>query len=123
MDFSTGGSTMEREAFLKSRGIKTLRFWNSHLRRNAQSIRDTIFNELQSARATSVAGIHEPDEYRGKKSVETSDLTPALSSEEREEERSPSFWQDRVIGIAKWSSLKPSTDYTCLLRSSGRRSG
>jgi very-short-patch-repair endonuclease len=28
----------EREAFLKSRGIKTLRFWNSHLRRSAQSI-------------------------------------------------------------------------------------
>jgi very-short-patch-repair endonuclease len=37
-----------REAFLKSRGIKTLRFWNSHLRRNPQSIRDTIFNELQA---------------------------------------------------------------------------
>ena len=37
----------EREAFLKSRGIKTLRFWNSGLRKNAQSIRDTIFNELQ----------------------------------------------------------------------------
>jgi very-short-patch-repair endonuclease len=34
--------------FLKSHGIKTLRFWNSHLRRNAQSIRDTIFNELQA---------------------------------------------------------------------------
>jgi very-short-patch-repair endonuclease len=37
-----------RQAFLNSRGIKTLRFWNSHLRRNAQSIRDTIFNELQA---------------------------------------------------------------------------
>lgn len=37
----------EREEFLKSRGVKTLRFWNSHMRRNAQSIRDTIFNELQ----------------------------------------------------------------------------
>ena len=37
-----------RERFLQSRGIKTLRFWNSHLRRNAQSIRDTIFHELQS---------------------------------------------------------------------------
>jgi len=36
-----------REKFLQSRGIKTLRFWNSHLRRNAQSIRDTIFEELQ----------------------------------------------------------------------------
>jgi very-short-patch-repair endonuclease len=39
---------MEREKFLQSRGIKTLRFWNSYLRQNAQSIRDTIFNELQA---------------------------------------------------------------------------
>ena len=38
---------VEREKFLQSHGIKTLRFWNSHLRRNAQSICDTIFNELQ----------------------------------------------------------------------------
>ena len=38
----------EREKFLQSRGIKTLRFWNSHLRRNSQSIRDMIFNELQT---------------------------------------------------------------------------
>jgi len=38
----------EREKFLKSRGIKTLRFWNSHLRRNVQSIRNTIFRELQA---------------------------------------------------------------------------
>jgi very-short-patch-repair endonuclease len=37
----------EREKFLKSHGIKTLRFWNSHLRRNPQSIRDAIFEELQ----------------------------------------------------------------------------
>jgi len=38
----------EREKFLKSLGIKTLRFWNSRLRRDAQTIRDTIFNELQT---------------------------------------------------------------------------
>jgi very-short-patch-repair endonuclease len=38
---------VEREKFLKSRGIKTLRFWNSHLRRHAQGVRDTIFHELQ----------------------------------------------------------------------------
>jgi very-short-patch-repair endonuclease len=37
-----------REAFLQSRGIKTLRFWNSHLRRNTQSIRDTVFHGLQA---------------------------------------------------------------------------
>jgi very-short-patch-repair endonuclease/pimeloyl-ACP methyl ester carboxylesterase len=36
-----------REKFLRLHGIKTLRFWNSRMRRNAQSIRDTIFNELQ----------------------------------------------------------------------------
>jgi very-short-patch-repair endonuclease len=36
-----------REEFLRSRGIKTLRFWNAQLRRNPQSIRDTIFEELQ----------------------------------------------------------------------------
>ena len=39
---------LEREKYLQSLGIKTLRFWNSYLRRNAQSIRDTIFNELQT---------------------------------------------------------------------------
>jgi very-short-patch-repair endonuclease len=39
---------MEREKFLESQSIKTLRFWNSHLRRNAQSIRDTLFRKLQS---------------------------------------------------------------------------
>ena len=38
----------EREKFLKSLGIKTLRFWNSRLRRDDQTIRDTIFTELQS---------------------------------------------------------------------------
>ncbi len=37
----------KREAFLSSRSIKVLRFWNSGLRRHAQSIRDTIFHELQ----------------------------------------------------------------------------
>jgi ATP-dependent helicase HrpA/adenine-specific DNA-methyltransferase len=39
---------LEREKFLSSYGIKTLRFWNGQLRRNAQSIRDSIFNELQA---------------------------------------------------------------------------
>ena len=38
----------EREKYLTSQGIKVLRFWNSHLRRNAQNIRDTIFRELQA---------------------------------------------------------------------------
>lgn len=38
---------LEREQFLQSHGIKTLRFWNPQLRRNAQNVRDTIFDELQ----------------------------------------------------------------------------
>ena len=37
----------EREKYLATQGIKVLRFWNSHLRRYTQSIRDTIFEELQ----------------------------------------------------------------------------
>ena len=36
-----------REDFLNSRGIRTLRFWNSELRQNAREIRDAIFSELQ----------------------------------------------------------------------------
>jgi ATP-dependent helicase HrpA/adenine-specific DNA-methyltransferase len=39
---------LEREKFLQSLGIKTLRFWNSRLRRDAQVVRDAIFNELQT---------------------------------------------------------------------------
>ncbi|HEY3761029.1 MAG TPA: DUF559 domain-containing protein [Verrucomicrobiae bacterium] len=38
---------LKREEYLKSLGIKTLRFWNSRLRRDAQNIRNTIFEELQ----------------------------------------------------------------------------
>ncbi len=38
----------ERTHFLASLGIKELRFWNSRLRREKQSIRDTIFRELQA---------------------------------------------------------------------------
>ena len=37
----------ERTRFLVSMGIKELRFWNSRLRRDHQTIRDTIFRELQ----------------------------------------------------------------------------
>jgi ATP-dependent helicase HrpA/adenine-specific DNA-methyltransferase len=58
---------MVREKFLQSRGIKTLRFWNSHLRRNAQSIRDTIFNELQTR-----VPHHLPEYTRPMKAVEKS---------------------------------------------------
>ena len=57
---------LEREKFLQSRGIKTLRFWNSHLRRNAQSIRDTIFNELQFRAPHPLPEYTRPMKPRGK---------------------------------------------------------
>ena len=38
----------DRDRKLAELGVKTLRFWNSRLRREGQSIRDTIFRELQS---------------------------------------------------------------------------
>jgi len=37
----------ERDAWLADAGIKVVRFWNSRLRREKQSIRDTIWRELQ----------------------------------------------------------------------------
>ena len=37
----------ERTKFLASLGIKELRFWNSQLRREKQSVRDAIFKALQ----------------------------------------------------------------------------
>ena len=37
----------ERTKYLKSQGIKELRFWNSQLRRDQETIRTAIFNALQ----------------------------------------------------------------------------
>src|SRR6185503_4031152 len=37
----------ERDAWLESRGVKVLRFWNSRLRRERQPIRDAIWRTLQ----------------------------------------------------------------------------
>jgi very-short-patch-repair endonuclease len=53
---------LERETFLQSRGIKTLRFWNSHLRRDAQVIRDVIFEELQKRSPHPLPGYTRPSE-------------------------------------------------------------
>jgi ATP-dependent helicase HrpA/adenine-specific DNA-methyltransferase len=38
----------ERQVFLDSLGIKTLRFWNGQLRRERQLVRDAIYRELQA---------------------------------------------------------------------------
>ena len=56
----------EREAFLTTRGIKVLRFWNSYLRRNAQSVRDTIFRELQARAPHPLPDYTRPLETKGK---------------------------------------------------------
>jgi very-short-patch-repair endonuclease len=37
----------KREVYLNLLGIQELRFWNSHLRRDPQNVRDIIFGELQ----------------------------------------------------------------------------
>ena len=39
---------VERDEFLVSQGIKTIRFWNHQLRREKRLVRDAIFNALQS---------------------------------------------------------------------------
>jgi very-short-patch-repair endonuclease len=57
----------ERTAFLTSQGIKVLRFWNSSLRRNAQSIRDTIFRELQERAPHPLPDYTRPMELAGKR--------------------------------------------------------
>ncbi len=36
-----------RDAWLEKAGVKVLRFWNSHLRRDKEWIRDTIWRKLQ----------------------------------------------------------------------------
>jgi very-short-patch-repair endonuclease len=36
-----------RDAYLEARGIKVLRFWNAHLRRDKLAIRGTIWRTLQ----------------------------------------------------------------------------
>jgi adenine-specific DNA-methyltransferase len=36
-----------RDAWLEAHGVKVLRFWNSHLRREKQFIRDVIWRTLQ----------------------------------------------------------------------------
>ncbi len=37
----------QRDTWLETRGVKVLRFWNSHLRGEKQAIRDSIWRTLQ----------------------------------------------------------------------------
>src|SRR3989442_10065694 len=50
----------KRKEYLETLGIKELRFWNSRLRREAQSIRDTIFNVLQGRAPRPLLGDTQP---------------------------------------------------------------
>jgi len=45
-----------RDAFLENQGIKILRFWSSHLRRDKQAIRDKIWQNLQQRAPQPVPG-------------------------------------------------------------------
>ncbi|HKW30547.1 MAG TPA: DUF559 domain-containing protein [Verrucomicrobiae bacterium] len=45
-----------RDAFLENQGIKVLRFWSSHLRRDNQAIRDKIWQTLQERAPQPVPG-------------------------------------------------------------------
>ena len=44
---SQHGNDEQRDAWLEARGVKVLRFWNSRLRREKETILDTIFRTLQ----------------------------------------------------------------------------
>ena len=48
---SQHGSDAQRDVWLEAQGVKVLRFWNSHLRREKQAIRDTIWRALQERAA------------------------------------------------------------------------
>jgi very-short-patch-repair endonuclease len=49
-----------RDAFLENQGIKVLRFWSSHLRRDNQVIRDKIWQTLQERAPQPVPGYGVP---------------------------------------------------------------
>jgi len=75
---------LEREKFLQSLGIKTLRFWNSRLRRDRQVVRDAIFNELQTRAPHPLPEYTKPKPAGANGKISgTTILTPAFSSEER----------------------------------------
>ena len=70
----------ERDQWLESQGIKVLRFWNSRLRREAQWIRDAIWNTLQERAPHPLPDYCRPlCEKTNKDRLLGPPLTPALS--------------------------------------------
>ena len=55
-----------RDAYLETQGIKVLRFWSSHLRRNKETIRDTIWRTLQERAPRPVPSYCRPGIVGGK---------------------------------------------------------
>ncbi len=80
-----------RRAYLHSLGIEELRFWNSKLRREAQSIRDTIFFKLQERSERTLPDYTRPitaDALAGERAKITS---PRPSPSQEREKRSQSL--------------------------------
>jgi very-short-patch-repair endonuclease len=50
----------ERDNWIESHGVRVLRFWNSHLRREKQYIRDIIWRELQERAPRALPGYWQP---------------------------------------------------------------
>jgi very-short-patch-repair endonuclease len=58
------GHDEERTKFVSALGIKELRFWNSRLRSGPQTVRDTIFRELQERAPHPLPGYTRPMRVR-----------------------------------------------------------
>jgi adenine-specific DNA-methyltransferase len=56
----------KRDAFLESHGIKVLRFWSSRLRKDKETIRDTIWRTLQERAPHPMPDYCRPDLVGGK---------------------------------------------------------
>jgi very-short-patch-repair endonuclease len=56
----------ERDAFLKSQGIRVLRFWSSRLRKDRETIRDTIWRALQERAPRTMPEYSRPGLVSGK---------------------------------------------------------
>ncbi|MBI2946944.1 MAG: DUF559 domain-containing protein [Verrucomicrobia bacterium] len=52
-----------RDAWLAARGVKVLRFWASHLRREKEAVRDTIWRTLAERAPHSLPAYCRPSEH------------------------------------------------------------
>jgi very-short-patch-repair endonuclease len=85
------GADARRDAWLEARGVRVLRFWNSRLRQEKETIRDTIWRTLQEQAPRPMPGYCRPMAQAAPGSTTGATgfggpfpLTPALSPGERE---------------------------------------